>query len=64
MYLRKTTDEWILLIDYGQGYEEILTEDSRIEIRKRLKEYRENDYYAKDIKIIKKRVKKEVKNVG
>lgn len=59
MYKRKTQDEYILLgnYGYGHGYEELTAEISRVEIRQRLKEYRENDTQALDFKIIKKRVK-------
>lgn len=41
-YTRKTKDEWILLSNYGYGWDEELTEDTYAEIRQRLKEYREN----------------------
>ncbi len=57
MYKRKTQDEFILLADYGQGFEEVVAESSRIEIRQRLKEYQQNDSYAHRFKIIKKRIK-------
>jgi hypothetical protein len=65
MYKRKTQDEYILLgnYGYGHGYEELTAESSRIEIRQRLKEYKENDSYALDFKIIKKRVKIETNEV-
>lgn len=58
MYQRKTKDEYTLLGNYGHGWEELTSEDSRIEILKRLREYKENDYYSRGFKIIKKRVKK------
>lgn len=57
MYQRKTVDEFILLADYGQGFEEVTAESTRLEMRQRLKEYRENDTYARGFKIQKKRVK-------
>lgn len=43
-YKRKTRDEWILLTNYGygDGWEEVLTEDTYGEIRLRLREYRHN----------------------
>jgi len=41
-YIRKTRDEWQLWIDYGQGFEHELTEDSYREIRQRAREYRDN----------------------
>ena len=62
MYKRKTQDEYTLLGNYGYGYDELTTETSRVEIRQRLKEYRENDTQALDFKIIKKRVKIEQTN--
>lgn len=57
MYKRKTQDEFILLGDYGQGFEELTAESTRLEIRQRLKEYRENDPYSRGFKIVKKRIK-------
>ena len=41
-YQRKTKDEFVLLANYGQGWEEETTEATRKEIFERLKEYREN----------------------
>lgn len=41
-YIRKTKDEYQLLVNYGQGYEHELNEDSRKELMQRVKEYREN----------------------
>ena len=55
MYKRKTTDEYTLQANYGYGFEDITTEETRIEINKRLKEYREND--QRSYKIVKRRVK-------
>lgn len=40
--LRKTTDEYRLWLNYGQGWELETTEDTLSEIRERRKEYREN----------------------
>lgn len=41
-YVRKTRDEWRLHLNYGQGFEHEVSEDTYREIRERLKEYREN----------------------
>lgn len=41
-YQRKTRDVWCLWVNYGQGYELELTEETREEARQRLKEYKEN----------------------
>lgn len=41
-YLRKTIDTYELWINYGQGFEHELTEESYKEIKDRLKEYRDN----------------------
>ena len=41
-YERKTIDEYVLLANYGQGWEEEITEETYIDIKKRLKEYHEN----------------------
>lgn len=43
-YQRKTRDEWQLFVNYGygHGYEHEVSEDSRQEIKERVKEYREN----------------------
>lgn len=56
-YIRKTRDEWQLLGNYGfgDGWEILTCEDSRKEIRERLKEYRENE--GGNYKIVCKRVK-------
>lgn len=58
VYVRKTRDVYWLMADYGygHGYEYVLEEDTREEIRERLKEYRENQpQYS--YKIVPKRVK-------
>jgi hypothetical protein len=57
-YVRKTVDEFRLLVHYGQGWEHELTEESHKEARARRTEYRDNcPQYP--CKIEKKRVKKE-----
>lgn len=40
--VRKTRDEYRLWLNYGQGWELEVTEDTGTEIRARCKEYREN----------------------
>jgi hypothetical protein len=57
-YTRKTTDEYEILADYGYGYEVVTTETTLNEAKQRAREYQENDTYARDIKIKKRRVKK------
>ena len=44
MYERKTKDVFVLEVDYGygDGWEYVLEEDTKLEANKRLKEYREN----------------------
>lgn len=46
---RKTCDEFRLWLNYGQGWELEVTEDTKTEIRARYREYRENcpEYPAK-----------------
>ncbi len=56
-YQRKTTDTYILLTNYGYGWEEELEESSRREIRQRAREYLANT--TAQIKILKRRIKKE-----
>ena len=41
-YTRKTTDEYQLLSNYGHGWDLETTEETRKEIKQRLREYREN----------------------
>lgn len=41
-YIRKTRDVYILLANYGEGFEEEIIEYSFKEIKARLKEYRQN----------------------
>lgn len=42
-YIRKTRDEFAIQGYYGQGWEDVTTEDNRREARERLHEYRENE---------------------
>lgn len=37
--MRKTRDEYQLLVNYGQGWEHEVSEDTRAEINQRRKEY-------------------------
>lgn len=41
-YERKTRDEYRLFVNYGQGWEHEISEDTSKGIRERAKEYREN----------------------
>ena len=41
-YIRKTKDEYILLSNYGYGWEEELTEDTLTEAKEQLRTYKEN----------------------
>lgn len=41
-YIRKTKDNYILLSNYGYGWEEEIIEPTYKEIKERLKEYKEN----------------------
>jgi hypothetical protein len=43
MRTKKYKSIWVLKGNYGYGYEDLTAEESRTEIRKRLKEYRENE---------------------
>lgn len=55
-YVRKTTDEFTIQGNYGQGWENVITENTYKEARDRLKEYNENEHqYAH--KLIKRRIK-------
>ena len=56
MYKRKTKDIYIMMSNYGYGWEEELTEDTYTEAKKQLKTYRENCKNAQ-YKIVKKRIK-------
>ena len=55
MYKRKTTDEYDIMADYGQGWELVNCETTRKDARRSVKEYRENEGYP--CKIVKHRVK-------
>ena len=56
-YQRKTIDTFILLTNYGYGWNEELEENSYKEIRQRAREYAINT--TAQIKILKRRIKKE-----
>ncbi len=60
-YQRKTQDEYILLTDYGYGWEEEVTEDTFREIRQRAREYLLNS--TAQIRIIKRRTPIKEKNL-
>lgn len=57
-YVRKTEDVYILMGNWGYGWDEVLTESTMKEARQRLREYLENDKTA-SYKIVKKRIRKE-----
>jgi hypothetical protein len=61
-YKRKTRDEWQLHVNYGQGWEHEISEDSFREARDRRREYRENcpEY---PVRLLCKRVRIESKTV-
>ena len=54
-YQRKTKDEYQLHVNYGQGWEHEISEDSRKAIREQYKTYRENSPQY-PLKIIVKRI--------
>lgn len=56
MYTRKTKDIYVLMSNYGYGWEEELTEDTYKEAKEQLITYRENVKNAQ-YKIVKKRIK-------
>lgn len=56
MYKRKTKDIYVMMSNYGYGWEEELTEDTYAEAKAQLKTYRENCKNAQ-YKIVKKRIK-------
>ena len=61
-YQRKTKDEYQLHIDYGQGWEHEISEDTRAEIKARVREYRDNcPQYP--VRVVKRRIRQEVDNV-
>ena len=45
-YTRKTQNVYIIQQDWGQGWEDVMQEDTHPEARARLKEYRENQPQA------------------
>jgi len=51
MYKRKTQDCWRFYCDYGQGWEEEITEYTRTEMKVNRKAYLENSPYP--LKIVK-----------
>ena len=53
-YIRKTKAEYLLLANYGYGWDIVETEESLKEIRIRAREYRENTHAA--LKISKRRI--------
>lgn len=56
-YQRKTTDEYTLQGSYGQGWEDLTSEESFKAIKERLKDYRDNEPGG-SFRWIKRRVKK------
>lgn len=58
MYIRKTTDEYEIQVNYGygHGYECVTTEETWKEAKAQLKCYRENEP-GTPFRIVKKRVK-------
>jgi len=40
---------------YGDGWEEVTAEDTRADALQRLREYRENDHYARRLRIVRRR---------
>ena len=42
-YKRKTKDEWVILGNYGYGWDELCAEDTRKDAVAQLKCYRENE---------------------
>jgi hypothetical protein len=57
MYIRKTVDEYRIMVNYGQGWEHVHTEDTPKAAREQAGLYRENCAYP--VKIAKKRVRRE-----
>lgn len=57
-YIRKTKDEYVVVgnYGYGDGWEDLTSEDNRTDAKQRLKEYRENEPQY-DHRLIKRRVK-------
>jgi hypothetical protein len=56
MYIRKTEDEFRIMGNYGQGFEEVTCEVTRPLARSTIKDYRTNEPGI-PFKIVKKRVK-------
>ena len=56
MYIRKTKDEYQIQGYYGQGWEEVCSEDTWKEASARLKEYAQNEPQCPH-RIVKKRVR-------
>lgn len=66
-YVRKTTDEWEIQCKYPNGdlptyWETVTVEESFKEARRAKRDYLNNDRYLLDIRIVKRRVKKESDN--
>ena len=60
-YRRNTADEYVLFADYGYGWDEVLMEADKKEIRQRLKEYRQNTCAV--LKIAKRRIHLQTKEI-
>ena len=56
MYTRKTTDEWVILGNYGYGWDELCSYSSCQEAKDDLKAYNENEAYPH--RLIKRRITK------
>ena len=56
-YTRKTKDEYIIMTNYGYGWEEEVTEETYLAAKQTKREYLENACSLIDIKIVKRRVK-------
>lgn len=55
-YRRKTRDEYEILADYGGKWEVVTVEETLRDALNMLKDYRENDHYARRHKYRKRRV--------
>lgn len=51
---RKTVDVWLFFLNYGQGWEHEITEDTREAMKENRKAYRENCPYP--LRVIRRRV--------
>ena len=58
-YVRKTADEYVILANYGSGWERELTENSLKEAKEAAIYYIENAHGAVGVKIVKRRIRKE-----